>query len=259
MDIFDEIAKLLVPGSLSLLLTCVAVGLVLVILRGRLARIGRAGLIVTALVYCAFTSPAMAALVERGLVRDYRPLRDAAAAQGASTVIVFGNGLFLTGDGLVDAMQRHTLENVLEGARLVQLLSPQHVIVSGGIVDPANQRRAEADVMLDALTQLGVPRERIIREDQSRNTHEQVINIARLLGDQHIERSVVVTAAPHMPRVVALFRTQGLSPIASVPLVAHERRGRGPWLFSRRALADTEAASYEYMALVSYWARGWIR
>lgn len=258
METINEVAKLLVPGSLSLLVLCVAVGVVLVSLRGRLARVGRVTLIATAVVYGALTSPAVAALVERGLVRHYRPLPDAAAAGGASTIVVFGNGVFIAGDGLADAMQRHTLENVLEGARLVRLLAPAQVIVSGGIVDPASQRRAEADVMRDALGQLGVPRDRIIREDQSRNTYEQVVNIARFLRERHIERSVVVTAAAHMPRVLALFRKQGLSPIPSVPLSANERHGSGPWLFSHRALTDSEAASYEYMALVAYWLRGWI-
>ena len=258
MDIVDEIAKLLVPGSLSFLAISVAVGVVLMSLRGRFARVGRAAVVATIVLYCGLTSPLVAAFVERGLVQDYRPLRDAAAAGRASTIVVFGNGVFVPGGGSVDAMQRHTLENVLEGARLVKLLAPQQVIVSGGVVDPAVQRRAEADVMLDALGQLGVPHDRIIREDQSRNTYEQVVNIARLLRERHIERTVVVTAAPHMARVVALFRRQGFSPVPSVPLTAHERRGRGPWLFNRRALADSEAAGYEYMALVGYWLRGWI-
>jgi uncharacterized SAM-binding protein YcdF (DUF218 family) len=258
VDIVDEIAKLLVPGSRSLLVICVAVAGVLLSLRGRFARIGRAALAATVAVYCALTSPAVAALVERGLVQDYQPLRDPAAAQGASAIIVFGNGVFTAGDGLTDAMQRHTLENVIEGARLVKLLAPQHVIVSGGIVDPSAQRRAEADVMRDVLGELGVPPERIMREDQSRNTYEQVVNIARLLREHHIHHAVVVSAAPHMARVMALFRAQGLAPVASVPLTAHERRGKGPWLFSLRALADSEAASYEYVALVGYWLRGWI-
>jgi uncharacterized SAM-binding protein YcdF (DUF218 family) len=256
VDIVDHVAKLLVPGSLSFLAIAVAVGVALVTVRGRLARVGRASLTATAVVYCALTSPAVAALVERGLARDYTPLRDPAAAPGASTIIVIGNGVFITRDGAGDAMQRHTLENVLEGARLARLLSAQYVITSGGIVDPASQRRAEADVMRDALAELGVPPDRVIGEDRSRNTYEQVINIARLLRERHIERSVVVTAAPHMPRVLALFEREGVSPIPSIPLRAYERRGAGPWLFSIRALEDSEAASYEYMALVGYWLRG---
>jgi uncharacterized SAM-binding protein YcdF (DUF218 family) len=256
LDIVEAIAKLLVPGSLSCLVICVAAGVVLVTLGGRLARIGRAGLMATAVVYCALTSPAVAALVERGLVRGYEPLHDPAAAHGASTIIVLGNGVFITPDGTGDAMKRHTLENVIEAARLARLLSPRYVIASGGIVDPASQRRAEADVMLDALAALGVPRELVVREDRSRNTYEQVINVARLIGEHHIERSVVVTAAPHMPRVVALFRKQGLAPVPSVPLTAYTHRGAGPWLFSVRALEDSEAASYEYMALVGYRLRG---
>jgi uncharacterized SAM-binding protein YcdF (DUF218 family) len=256
LDIVDQAAKLLVPGSLSLLVIAVAVGVALMSLRGRLARLGRAGLIVTAIVYCGLSSPAVAALLERGLVRDFTPLRDPAAAQGVSAIIVLGNGVFIAADGSRHVMQRHTFENVLEGARLARLLRPKYVITSGGIVDSSSQTRAEADVMRDVLGELGVPPARVIIEDRSRNTYEQVVNIAQLLRDHQIERSVVVTAAPHMPRVLGLFRQQGLAPIPSVPLTAYESRGTGRWLFSFRALEDSEAACYEYLALVGYRLRG---
>jgi uncharacterized SAM-binding protein YcdF (DUF218 family) len=256
VDIVDQVAKLLVPGSLSLLVIAVAVGVALLSLRGRLARLGRAVLIVTALVYCALSSPAVAALVERGLVRDFEPLRDPAAAHGASAVIVLGNGVFIARDGVRHVMQRHTFENVIEGARLAKLLSPRYVIASGGIVDSSSQTRTEAEVMRGALADLGVPPDRVLMEDRSRNTYEQVINIARLLREHHIDRTVVVTAAPHMPRVLGLFKAQGLEPVPSVPLTAYESRGDNRWVFSFRALEDSEAASYEYLALVGYWLRG---
>ena len=230
----------------------------LVSLRGRLARLGRAWLVLTAVVYCALSSPPVAALLERGLVRHYRPLRDPAAARGASAIVILGNGVFLVDDGeqVYHAMQRHTFENVIEGARLVRLLQPRHIITSGGIVYSSSQKRSEADVMREALGELGVPSDRVLIEGESRNTYEQVVNIARMLREHNIERSVVVTAAPHMPRVVALFRQQGLSPVPSVPLTAYANRGSGQWLFNFRALEDSESASYEYLALVGYWLRG---
>lgn len=256
MEIVDQVAKLLIPGSLSLLVVCIAAGVALLSLRGRFARLGRAGLIATAVGYCALSSPAVAALVERGLVHDYHPLAAASDAHGARTLVIFGNGVFIARDGVHHAMQRHTFENVLEGARLVRLLAPESIVLSGGIVDPATQARAEADVMRDALAHLGVRADRVMAESRSTNTYEQVVNIAQLLREHGIDRFVVVTAAPHMPRVLRLFRKQGLSPIPSVPNSAYERRGTGPWMFSFRALEDSEAASYEYLALASYWLRG---
>ena len=256
MNIVDQIAKLLVPGSLSLLLMAVGVGMALVSFRGRFARLGRAVLIVTALFYCALSSPAVAEFVERGLVRGYHPLVDPASARGATTIVILGNGVFIARDGVHHAMQRHTFENVLEGARLVRLLDPELIVVSGGIVDPSSQTRAEADVMRDALGELGVPVDRVRAEAQSRNTYDQVINVARLVREHRIDPFVVVTAAPHMPRVLGLFRAAGLAPIPSVPLVAYESRGTGRWMFSFRALEDSEAASYEYLALIGYWLRG---
>jgi uncharacterized SAM-binding protein YcdF (DUF218 family) len=256
LDSVDQIAKLLVPGSLSLLVIAAAAGLALVGLRGRLARLGRASLIMTAVVYCALSSPPVAALVERGLAHDYHPLTDPAAAHGAPAIVILGNGVFIARGGVHHAMQRHTFENVLEGARLVKLLAPRHIILSGGIVDPASQTRTEADVMRDVLRELGVTEDRVMTETRSRNTYEQAVNIAHLLREHEIERFVVVTAAPHMPRVLRLFRKQGLSPIPSVPMKAFEDRGTRPWMFSSRALEDSEAAGYEYLALAGYWLRG---
>lgn len=256
MDIVDQIAKLLVPGSLSLLVIALAVGVALMSLRGRLARLGRAGLVLTVVVYAALSSPAVTALVERGLVHGYQPITDPAVARGATALVILGNGVFIARDGVHHAMQRHTYENVVEGARLVNLLAPEHIILSGGIVYPSSQTRTEADVMREVLRELGVTEDRVILESRSRNTYEQVVNIADLLRAQRIERFVVVTAAPHMARVLGLFRTQGLAPVPSVPMTAFESRGGRPWLFSARALEDSEAASYEYMALVGYWLRG---
>lgn len=256
MDIVDEIAKLLVPGSLSLLVIALAVGVALTSLRGRLGRLGRASLVLTVVVYAALSSPGGTALLERGLVHGYHPITNVAGARGATALVILGNGVFIARDGVHHAMQRHTYENVVEGARLVNLLAPEHIVLSGGIVYPSSQTRTEADVMRDVLRELGVTEDRVILESRSRNTYEQVVNIADLLRAHRIGQFVVVTAAPHMARVLGLFRRQGLSPVPSVPMAAFESREGRRWLFSARALEDSEAASYEYMALVGYWLRG---
>jgi uncharacterized SAM-binding protein YcdF (DUF218 family) len=258
VNIVEQAAKLFVPGSLSLLVIAAAVGMVLVSLRGRLARVGRTLLIVTAIVYGALSTPAVASLVERPLVHEYAPLDDRAAAAPVPAIVVLGNGVFVRGaePDIVHVMHLHTAENVIEGARLFTLLAPRYVVVSGGIPNPSSQSRAEADVMQEALVRFGVPADRILREGTSRNTYEQVVNVRRLLDQRRLGSFVVVTAATHMKRVLLLMNRQGLAPIPSVPLVASERRGARGRLFSAAALGDSQAASYEYLALAGYWISG---
>jgi hypothetical protein len=116
VNIVEQAAKLFVPGSLSLLVIAAAVGMVLVSLRGRLARVGRTLLIVTAIVYGALSTPAVASLVERPLVHEYAPLDDRAAAAPVPAIVVLGNGVFVRGaePDIVHVMHLHTAENVIE-------------------------------------------------------------------------------------------------------------------------------------------------
>lgn len=258
MNIVEQVAKLLVPGSLSFLVIAAVAGMALMSLRGRFARIGRVSLIVTAIVYVALSSPVGAGLLERPLTHEYEPLDDASIAGQVAAVVVFGNGVFIRGaePHTVHVMQRNTADNIIEAARLFRLLAPRHVIVSGGIPDPSSQSRSEANVMRDALVGLGVPADCILQESESRDTHEQVLNVSRLLDERRVGSFVVVTAATHMKRVLLIMDRQGLRPIPSVPRIAHERRRGSRLLFSAAALADSEDASYEYLALMGYWISG---
>ena len=67
--------------------------------------------------------------------------------------------------------------------------------------------------MAEALVSMGVPPEAIIEENRSRNTWENVVNIQALLDDAGADDLILVTSALHMPRSLAIFRTQGLDPI----------------------------------------------
>jgi uncharacterized SAM-binding protein YcdF (DUF218 family) len=130
------------------------------------------------------------------------------------------------------------------------------LIVSGGIADPLSQARTEADMMREALVRAGVPAERILMDRVSRNTYEQVREVASILAQAHLDRFVVVTAPTHMQRVDSLFRRHGLTPVPSVPMVRGNVSPAHTWPFSRVALEGSREAAYEYMALVGYWLRG---
>lgn len=254
----DEIAKLFVPGTASCLFMVLLVGLALVCAPKPFPRAGRALLAGTVLLYALLsTSPVHCALAQ-GLEAGVGSIRAAADAPPVKAIVVIGNGVttHLHGGTFVDEMKRETAANVAEGARLFSLLGRPLVIVSGGIVDRASQARTEADMMREALVAAGVGSDRIILEERSRNTYEQVVETSRVLREQHVNRFVVVTAPTHMKRVMSVFRRQGRDPIPSVPLAGGARPPATGWPFSLGILDASRDLSYEYMALAWYWLRG---
>ena len=259
MTVLDEIAKHLVPGTASCLAISLMIGAALLLLGRPWRYVGAALLVATVVTYAALSTSAVSRVLERGLARGYSSLQRASDAPATGAVVIIGNGVssHLHDGRIVHEMKIETAANVAEGARLFGLLSQPLVIVSGGIADPDSQLRAEADLMQDALVRAHVPRERVVMETTSTNTHEQVREVANILRRLRVDRFVVVTAPVHMRRVDRLFRHIGLHPTPSVPLSyersgAHDRSG----LFSLAALNASREATYEYMALIRYWLRG---
>jgi uncharacterized SAM-binding protein YcdF (DUF218 family) len=86
------------------------------------------------------------------------------------------------------------------------------ILLSGGS-SPGS--RSEAHLMRDVLAIMGVPAEDLILEDQSKNTHDNAVNSARLLQDRGLHSVLLVSSAFHMPRAYTLFQAQDLEVVAA--------------------------------------------
>ena len=86
------------------------------------------------------------------------------------------------------------------------------ILLSGGA---APGSRSEAHLMRDVLVIMGVPAEDMILEDQSKNTHDNAVNSARLLQDRGLHSVLLVSSAFHMPRAYTLFQAQDLEVVAA--------------------------------------------
>jgi uncharacterized SAM-binding protein YcdF (DUF218 family) len=82
------------------------------------------------------------------------------------------------------------------------------LVVSGGIV---GSPPSEAHLMRDIALARGVPSDRIIIEDRSRNTFENAVYCGSFIRDCHWRRVVVVTDGFHIVRALYTFRRLGLS------------------------------------------------
>ena len=105
---------------------------------------------------------------------------------------------------------------------------------------------------------LGIAPERIIAEEQSRNTVENAVFSKLLAMPQPGERWLLVTSAHHMPRAMGVFRAADF-PVEAYPV---DWRTRGPIDLLRpfdsvgRGLERADTAMHEWIGLLIYWLTG---
>lgn len=115
--------------------------------------------------------------------------------------------------------------------------------------------------MANILRKNGVPPEALLLEKSSFNTYENALYSARILKDLDIDRVLLVTSALHMPRAMAVFSKQGLTPIAAPAtpqIVVPDDPQFSFWLPDERSFFASRSIIKEYVGMLMYWLRGWI-
>ncbi len=193
----------------------------------------------------------------RPLELKYPPVADLPAGSGGAKegaggyIVVLGGGV--SNDPtlpLTSQIGADSLCRLLEGVRLYRAGPGRKLILSGGtVLSPVSV----AQVMSRVAVLMGVDPGDILQESLSRDTEEEARLIKPMVGR---ERFFLVTAATHMDRAIALFRGQGLDPVAAP--VGRPARRTDPWspdsLFPNTySLHLTDIAVHEYLGLA--WAR----
>jgi len=132
--------------------------------------------------------------------------------------------------------------------RLFHLNKHLKIITSG--YEPNGSDGAKQ--MATLLREFGIPREAIIIKSQSRDTKEEALMMQRLVGKNPF---ILVTAAYHMPRAMALFKKLGLNPIAA-PTNFLAKKSEWSHFLSLQSLTDFDKALHEYVGLLWYKIRG---
>jgi uncharacterized SAM-binding protein YcdF (DUF218 family) len=212
--------------------------------------------------YWFLTTPIGAGLLVGGLSRGLTRITTREQADQADAVVVLGGGTstVMVGHETGGALTLASLLRSLEGARVFKLIGARILIVSGGIARPDRQLQPECELMRDVVVRDGVPPAAVVEESHSMNTRDQARAIGPILRRYGSRRFVLVTSPMHMRRSVAVFRAAGLDPLASVAPVRSEYLPPPPWLLPNDdSFALSDAAVYDYVALVYYWSRGWLR
>jgi uncharacterized SAM-binding protein YcdF (DUF218 family) len=252
MSLFKQIfSRLLfpVPFCLEVLL----IGLLLLWFT-RKQKTGKAVVAFAGALLFLFSSPFFSTLLLTPLERRYPPLfitpgaPIAVGLRDVKFIVVLGGGFVPDASRPVELqLDDASIARLVEGVRVSKLLSCCKLIVSGGPEPDGAPLMAQA--MAQLAQELGVNREDIMLDGQSRDTEEEARHISPVVGKQPF---ILVTEASHMPRALALFRKQGTDPIADP---TDFRAGDGGALVpdrifpSAKVLLGSERAVYEYLGL----------
>ncbi len=147
-------------------------------------------------------------------------------------------------------------------ARLARLY-PDAPIVLVGTTVPLYPSKAltTRQVIEPVLQDLGLSSDRLVFEEESRNTHENAMFSAKMVKPHANQTWLLVTSAFHMPRAILCFRHEGWTvvPAPSDYLTVGAWRLDSGWgLDFTHQLRLLKLAAHEYKGLLSYRAMGWV-
>jgi uncharacterized SAM-binding protein YcdF (DUF218 family) len=153
-------------------------------------------------------------------------------------------------------------ERLLEGAILAHRFPEAKVAFSGGDAGILYKSDSEAEGAAALLTQLGVPRERLILETDARDTYENAVYLKKELtarGELDLtKRWLLITSAYHMPRSMGAFRQAGFY-VEPWP-VDYRTRGQEdltrPFDKVSEGLRRVDTATREWVGMLAYWLTG---
>ncbi|MCG8394820.1 MAG: YdcF family protein [Pseudomonadales bacterium] len=126
------------------------------------------------------------------------------------------------------------------------------LLVSGGMHNTplSDNEPTEADLMAEQVRRRW-PGMTVIKEGRSRNTWENAVYSAELLGVRGMDEIILVSDRSHLPRALLCFQSQGVLAQAAW----QKRLPRQEWVPSAGALSLVPEIWYEWLALVWYHLR----
>jgi uncharacterized SAM-binding protein YcdF (DUF218 family) len=153
-------------------------------------------------------------------------------------------------------------ERMVEAAILARRFPEAKIAFSGGDAGILYKSDSEAVGAQALLTDMGIPRERLILEANARDTYENAAFLKAELTRQGElgpgKRWLLITSAYHMPRAMGAFREAAFE-VEPWP-VDYRTRGTAdlarPFDKVSEGLRRVDVASREWVGLLAYWLRG---
>ena len=144
-------------------------------------------------------------------------------------------------------------DRLAQFSRLAQRYPDAKLVFTGGSGRALRQDVKEADYIKPVMDLLGVEADRIIVENQSRNTYENAVAAFNLVKPKPGETWILITSAFHMPRTVGCFRKVGWR-VFPYP-VDYRLQGDENWELGFSfitGLAQLSHALHEWVGLIAY-------
>ncbi|EHB66050.1 MULTISPECIES: YdcF family protein [Paenibacillus] len=119
----------------------------------------------------------------------------------ADALIVLG---YVTKDGRIHPLLKERLDEAYER---FQQFGHKYIIVSGGAV---GSRQSEAELMKEYLVDKGVPAKRILKEDKSHNTVQNLIFSKQLMEQYQLKSFMIITNLFHVRRTKYIMHRLGM-------------------------------------------------
>lgn len=149
------------------------------------------------------------------------------------------------------------VDRVFLMARLAKRYPDAKLVFSGGSGKLTGPRLKEADFIADVLEELGIAKDRVLLENQSRNTHENAEFSKKLAAVGPNETWILVTSAFHMPRAVGTFRQAGWNVIAYATDHKYMPNAKArPFFKPFKGLGRFKSALHEWLGLFFYHLTG---
>ncbi len=132
------------------------------------------------------------------------------------------------------------------------------VVFTGGSAAVFEDDIPESGPAGEIFLSLGLAPERLMLEEESRNTYENAVFTRRIVEPQPGEVWLLVTSAFHMPRSIGCFRQAGFD-VVPFPVDYRTPAGSAIWRPSAASIRNVEKVHFairEYIGLFAYWMTG---
>ncbi len=174
------------------------------------------------------------------------PLRVTAPPRAADAIVVFAGGVGESGEAGGGYQER-----VKQAVDLYHAGFAKRMIFSSGYVFTFE----EAEIMRSLAVDNGVPAEAIVLEKNAGSTYENVRFVHEILARNRWDDILLVSSPYHMRRALMTWRRVGPE-ITVVPTPVQQSQfythGNGANVDQMRGILQ------EYIAIVWYWAKGWV-
>jgi uncharacterized SAM-binding protein YcdF (DUF218 family) len=263
---FLFLSKLLPLFFYPLGLSCLLLSLAMVFLWRRKSRLAMIPVLLSLLLLLVSSNGWVSEWLVKSLENQHRPLNpipnaDAIVVLGGATRPVFPPRPW------VDVNEAG--DRVLYGAKLYREGKAPKVILSGGRIDWKQSGPPESADMVELMKGMGVPESAMLQDPTSLNTHENAVNVKKIMEANNMRKILLVTSAMHMPRSLRIFQKLGIDAIPAttdfvISDLDQEEFGRSAQAVTLNLLPEVERLYFssralkEYVGIGIYWLKGWL-